>query len=114
MARRFFSAHTPQRKKGFLALQTPLPRLIRHLGRTLYNVEMDDITDTALGISAAVGIAICGICVVANAWRQSKIRAQMKPSRSNDDLSSMLEYVVPTGGRRPSPPSDPTGAPSEV
>jgi hypothetical protein len=48
------------------------------------------------------------------AWRQSKIRAQMKPSRSNDDLSSMLEYAVPTGGRRPSPPHDPTEGPSEV
>jgi hypothetical protein len=71
---------------------------------------MDDTTDLALGISAAVGIAICGICVFANAWRQSKIRAQMKPSRSNDDLSSMLDYAIPVGGRRP----DPTGVPSEV
>lgn len=73
--------------------------------------EMDDITDTALAISAGVGIALCGLCVLATAWRQSKIRAQMKPSRSNDDLSSMLEYAVPTGGRRP---EDPTAGPSEV
>ena len=71
---------------------------------------MDDITDTALGISAAVGLALCGVCVVVAAWRQSKNRAQMKPSRSNDDLTSMLDYAIPAGGRRP----DPTAGPSEV
>ena len=75
---------------------------------------MNDITDTALAISAGVGIGLCGICVLVVAWRQSKIRAQMKPSRSNDDLTSMLDYAIPAGGRRPSPPSDPTAGPSEV
>ncbi len=61
---------------------------------------MEDITDTALAVSAGVGIALCGLCVLATAWRQSKIRAQMKPSRSNDDLTNMLESSLPTG-RRP-------------
>jgi len=79
-------------------------------GELVVKEKMDDITDTALAISAGVGIALCGLCVMVGAWRQSKIRAQMKPSRSNDDLTSMLEYAVPTGGRRP----DPTGGPSEV
>lgn len=67
-----------------------------------------DHTDTALAISAGVGTALCGVWVLVTAWRQSKIRAQMKPSRSNDDLTSMLDYAIPVGGRRPSPPSDPT------
>jgi hypothetical protein len=77
---------------------------------------MDDITDTALGISAVVGIVLCGVCFVGVAWRQSKIRAQMKPSRSNDDLSSMLDYAIPAGGRRPEELRGvrPTGVPSEV
>ena len=70
-------------------------------GHLVVKEKMDDMTDTALAISAGVGIAICGAWVLATAWRQSKIRAQMKPSRSNDDLSSMLDYAVPTGGRRP-------------
>jgi hypothetical protein len=76
-------------------------------GQLVVKEKMDDITDTALGISAGVGIVLCGLCILATAWRQSKIRAQMKPSRSNDDLSSMLDYAIPTGGR-------PTAAPSEV
>lgn len=59
-----------------------------------------DPTDTALAISAGVGIALCGVWVLVTAWRQSKIRAQMKPSRSNDDLTSMLDYAIPVGGRR--------------
>ena len=83
-------------------------------GELVVKEKMEDITDTALAISAGVGIALCGLCVMVGAWRQSKIRAQMKPSRSNDDLSSMLDYAVPTGGRRPSPPHDPTEGPSEV
>ena len=71
---------------------------------------MDDITDTALAISAGVGITLCGVCVLAVAWRQSILRRAMKPSRSNDDLTSMLDYAIPVGGRRPGP----TAAPSEV
>ena len=51
---------------------------------------MDDVTDTALGIAAGVGIALCGICVLATAWRQSKIRAQMKTSRSDTEISKMV------------------------
>lgn len=75
---------------------------------------MDDVTDTALGISAGVGIALCGVWVLVHAWRQSKNRAQMKPSRSDNDLTSMLENAIPVGGRRPSPPDDLTGVPSGV
>lgn len=51
---------------------------------------MDDVTDTALGVSAAVGIALCGICVLVTAWRQSKFRAYMKASRSDTDISQMV------------------------
>lgn len=78
---------------------------------------MDDQTDFILGIVASAGIAICGLCIVVHAWRQSKMRGHMKPSRSNDDLSAMLEYAVPSASastRRLSPPTDPTATPSEV
>jgi hypothetical protein len=51
---------------------------------------MDDPTDTALGISAGVGIALCGICVLVTAWRQSKIRAYIKASRSDTEISKMV------------------------
>lgn len=66
---------------------------------------MDDPIDLALAISAGVGIAVCGVWVLVHAWRQSKIRAQMKPSRSNDDLTSMLDYAIPVGGRSTAGPS---------
>lgn len=72
---------------------------------------MEDQTDFILGIVSSAGIAICGLCIAAHAWRQSK---KMKPSRSNDDLSSMLDYAIPVGGRRPRPPTDPTAEPSAV
>jgi len=52
---------------------------------------MDDVTDTALGIAAGVGIALCGICVLVTAWRQSKVRAQLKVSRSNENLVIMTD-----------------------
>jgi hypothetical protein len=66
---------------------------------------MDDITDTALAISAGVGITLCGVCVLAVSWRQSKLRKLMKPSRSNDDLTTMLETSLPTGRRPTEEPS---------
>ena len=56
---------------------------------------MNDPTDTALGISAAVGLTLCGVCVVVAAWRQSKIRKYMKASRSDTDISKMVPNTDP-------------------
>ena len=52
---------------------------------------MDD-TDTILGMCAAAGIAVCGICVVVNAWRNS--RPHMKVSRSDPDLENLQDIVA--------------------
>ena len=65
---------------------------------------MNDPTDTALAISAGVGIALCGICVLATAWRQSKIRAYMKASRSDTDLSNMVSQTTEPIVVHPEPP----------
>ena len=64
---------------------------------------MNDPTDMALGISAAVGLALCGLCVVVNAWKNSRM-PRMKESRSDTDLSTMLE----TAGRRSNEPAPET------
>lgn len=55
---------------------------------------MNDPTDTALAISAGVGVALCGVCILVVAWRQSKIRAYMKASRSDTDLSTMVSQTT--------------------
>lgn len=71
-------------------------------------------TDMIMGILAGVGLAICGVCVVVNAWRATP-HPHMKISRSDPDLS-ILENAIPSASaaRRPTPPDDPTLAPSEA
>jgi hypothetical protein len=77
--------------------------------------QMADVTDTALGASAAVGLALCAVCALGYAWKTSR-RPQMKPSRSDNDLTSILDNSIPSSSaltiRRP--PEDPIiVAPSE-
>lgn len=55
---------------------------------------MDDPTDMALGISAAVGIGICAICVIVHAWRTSRQASHMKVSRSDPDLENLQDIVA--------------------
>ncbi len=50
---------------------------------------MNDPTDLALGISAAVALTVCGICVLVNAWRTSG--RPLKMSRSDPDLESLQD-----------------------
>ena len=74
-----------------------------------------DTTDTALAVSAALGLAFCAACALGYAWRTSR-RPQMKPSRSDTDLTLILQNSIPSSSalsiRRP--PEDPTiVAPSE-
>ena len=70
---------------------------------------MEDTTDIALGTTTAVGLAVCALCALGYAWRTSR-PPRMKPSRSDTDLTLILENSVPSASaltiRRP--PEDPT------
>jgi hypothetical protein len=59
-------------------------------------------TDHVLGILAGVGLAVCGICVVVNAWRSTP---RMKMSRSDPDLS-ILENAIPSASAHRVQPSE--------
>ncbi len=80
---------------------------------------MDDPTDMALGISTAVGLALCALCVGIAAWKNSRAwpRSLLKPSKSDTDLTLILDNAIPSASavtvRRLTPPDDPTSAPSE-
>jgi hypothetical protein len=77
---------------------------------------MDDPTDMALGISAAIGLALCGIGVCIAAWKNNR-GPNLKTSKSDTDLSLILENSIPSASamtvRRLTPPDDPTSGPSE-
>ena len=68
-----------------------------------------DVTDTALAACAGIGLAICAACALGYAWRTA-LPPRMKPSRSDTDLTLILENSVPSASaltiRRP--PEDPT------
>lgn len=61
-------------------------------------------TDMVLGILAGVGLAICGVCVVVNAWRGTPT-LHMKVSRSDPDLS-ILENAIPSASAYRAQPVD--------
>lgn len=73
--------------------------------------------DQALSIAAGVALAICGLGVGLAAWKNSRgwNQSTLKPSKSDTDLTLILENAIPSASatRRPTPPSDPTEAPSE-
>lgn len=75
-------------------------------------------TDESLGLVAAVSIAVCGLCVVYAAWKQTNWprRQGLKASSSDTDLTDMLENSIPSASatRRLTPPEDPTRESSEV
>ena len=75
-----------------------------------------DTTDTILGSCAAAALAICAICVGVNAWRSGRWTPTLKASRSDTDLTSMLENAIPSSSatRRLTPPEDPNEAASEA
>lgn len=47
-------------------------------------------TDTALATGTIISLVLCCLCGVVTVWRNKK---QMKPSRSDTDLQSMIESV---------------------
>jgi len=53
---------------------------------------MSDTTDTILGGVTAGFLALCGICVVVNVWRNR--RPAMKVSRSDPDLEGLQNIVT--------------------
>lgn len=55
--------------------------------------QMDDPTDTALGASAAVGLALCCICALVAACRRDR-PDRMKVSRSDPDLENLQDLVA--------------------
>jgi hypothetical protein len=63
---------------------------------------MNDPTDTILAACTGVGIALCCICAFVTAWRQVEQQSRMKPSRSDGDLTSILDNAIPSAsaGRR--------------
>ena len=69
---------------------------------------MDDPTDTALAVCTGLGLGLCCVCALVHAWRTTRI-PRMKESRSDTDLSNMLENAIPSAsaGRRLTPPDDP-------
>jgi hypothetical protein len=77
-------------RRGFGA---DIPKLdARVYGHGAFSPQMD--TDMIMGICAAVGMTICGVCVVVNAWRSTP-HPHMKISRSDPDLS-ILENAIPS------------------
>lgn len=58
-------------------------------------------TDMALGTACVVGLTLVGVCVLANAWRNSRPQTGMKHSTSDTDLSNMMP------SQRPSMAEDP-------
>ena len=73
----------------------------------------DDPTDAILGGLTAGSLVLCAICVGVNAWRSARwpSRGGMKVSRSNDDLTNILEQAIPVG---PAARRDPMPEPSEA
>jgi hypothetical protein len=75
--------------------------------------------DHALSIAAGVGLAVCGLCVGIAAWKNSRgwNRPTLKPSKSDTDLTLILDNSIPSSSamtvRRLTPPDDPTSGPSE-
>lgn len=56
---------------------------------------MDDPTDTALAVCAALGLALCGIGTLVYSWRTSRgYKSAMKASRSDPDLENLQDIVA--------------------
>ncbi len=61
---------------------------------------MDDPTDLALSICTAVGLFLCAGCFLVagcSRGRFTVMGAYMKPSRSDNDLTNIVENAIPSG-----------------
>lgn len=68
---------------------------------------MDDPTDTALAVCTALGLGLCCVCALVHTWRTTRI-PRMKESRSDTDLTNMLENVIPSASASRRSTDDPT------
>jgi hypothetical protein len=61
---------------------------------------MDDPTDLALSICTGIGLFICAGCFLTSVCSRGRFTitgAYMKPSRSDPDLTNIVENAVPSG-----------------
>ncbi len=61
---------------------------------------MDDPTDLALSICTGIGLFLCAGCFLTSVCSRGRFTitgAYMKPSRSDPDLSNIVENAVPSG-----------------
>lgn len=61
---------------------------------------MDDPTDLALSICTGIGLFLCAGCFLTAACSRGRFTvtgAYMKPSRSDNDLTSIVENSIPSG-----------------
>lgn len=61
---------------------------------------MDDPTDLALSICTGVGLFLCAGCFLTSVCSRGRFTitgAYMKPSRSDPDLSNIVENSIPSG-----------------
>ena len=61
---------------------------------------MDDPTDLALSICTGIGLFICAGCFLTSVCSRGRFTvtgAYMKPSRSDNDLTNIVENAIPSG-----------------
>ena len=73
-------------------------------------------TDNALSIAVIVGLTSICICGIVSVCWKTRPASHMKISRSDNDLTSILDNAVPSASatHRLTPPTDPTGEPCEA
>ena len=72
---------------------------------------MDDPTDLALSICTGIGLFICGGCFLTSVCSRGRFTVTgpyMKPSRSDPDLSNIVEHAIPSGSGTRLTTEDPT------
>ena len=61
---------------------------------------MDDPTDLALSICSGIGLFLCAGCFLTSVCSRGRFTitgAYMKPSRSDPDLTTIVENSIPSG-----------------
>ena len=53
-------------------------------------------TDSALQIFVICFFSSVGVCLLGGLYRSCCMKPKMKPSRSNEDFTSMLDHAIPS------------------
>ncbi len=56
----------------------------------------EEQTDSALQIAAICFFASVGVCFLGGLYRACRNKPKMKPSRSNEDFTSILDNAIPS------------------